>query len=109
MNKVAKKKETAIGLAYKSVMELGYSHSELLKADCTVNYPTLRNIRDGKPMRRSTEHYYLKLFVGLINKEYLRRVENGGDGAAYVLRMMKEILLAEVEEWLNKNAISGRW
>lgn len=98
MNKEAKKEKTAIGLAYKAVMELRYSHSELLKADCSVNYPTLRNIRDGKPMKRGTERYYLKLFVGLINKEYLRRMENGGDGATDLLRKMKEILLTEVEQ-----------
>ena len=98
MNKEAKKKKSALGLAYEAVMELGYSHSYLTKMDSTVNYPTLRSIREGKPMRRVTERYYLTMFVDIINKEYAKRIENGGDGATDLLRKMKEILLAEVNE-----------
>ena len=65
--------------------------------DSSINYPTLRNIRDGKEMKKATERFYLKLFFDLINKEYERRMACGGDGAVSLLIVMKNILEAELK------------
>lgn len=70
---------TALGIAYEAVIKLGYTHSKLARLDSSINYPTLRNIRDGKKMKKATERFYLKLFFDLINKEYERRMACGGD------------------------------
>lgn len=88
---------TALGIAYEAVIKLGYTHSKLAKLDSSINYPTLRNIRDGKEMKKATERFYLKLFFDLINKEYERRMACGGDGAVSLLIVMKNILEAELK------------
>ena len=87
-------KPTAISIAYKTVAELGITHSQLKKLDISVNYPTLRNIRDGKTLKKSTEKFYLKLFVDLINLEYEQRLHNGGNGATSLVIKLRDILLA---------------
>ena len=78
-------------------IELGYTHSQLVKLNEGVNFPTLRNIRDGKEMKKATERFYLKLFFDLINKEYERRMASGGVGAVSLLIVMKNILEAELK------------
>ena len=88
---------TALGIAYEAVSKLGYTHSKLARLDSSINYPTLRNIRDGKEMKKATERFYLKLFFDLINKEYERRMACGGDGAVSLLIVMKNILEAELK------------
>ena len=88
---------TALGIAYEAVIKLGYTHSKLARLDSSINYPTLRNIRDGKEMKKATERFYLKLFFDLINKEYERRMACGGDGAVSLLIVMKNILEAELK------------
>ena len=88
---------TALGIAYAAVVELGYTHSQLVNLNEGVNFPTLRNIRDGKKMKKATERFYLKLFFDLINKEYERRMACGGDGAVSLLIVMKNILEAELK------------
>ena len=92
-----KHEKTALGIAYAAVVELGYTHSQLVKLNEGVNFPTLRNIRDGKKMKKATERFYLKLFFDLINKEYERRMACGGDGAVSLLIVMKNILEAELK------------
>ena len=92
-----KHETTALGIAYEAVMKLGYTHSQLVRLDMSVNYPTLRNIREGKEMKKATERFYLKLFFDLINKEYERRMASGGDGAVSLLIVMKNILEAELK------------
>ena len=57
---------TALGIAYEAVIKLGYTHSKLARLDSSINYPTLRNIRDGKEIKKATERFYLKLFFDLI-------------------------------------------
>ena len=88
---------TALGIAYEAVIKLGYTHSKLARLDSSINYPTLRNIREGKEMKNATERFYLKLFFNLINKEYERRMANGGVGAGSLLIVMKNILEAELK------------
>ena len=88
---------TALGIAYEAVIKLGYTHSKLARLVSSINYPTLRNIRDGKEMKKATERFYLKLFFDLINKEYERRMACGGDGAVSLLIVMKNILEAELK------------
>ena len=88
-----KHEKTALGIAYATVVELGYTHSQLVKLNEGVNFPTLRSIRDGKELKR----FYLKLFFDLINKEYERRMACGGDGAVSLLIVMKNILEAELK------------
>lgn len=92
-----KHEKTALGIAYEAVIKLGYTHSKLARLDSSINYPTLRNIRDGKKMKKATERFYLKLFFDLINKEYERRMACGGDGAVSLLIVMKNILEAELK------------
>ena len=92
-----KHEKTALGIAYEAVIKLGYTHSKLARLDSSINYPTLRNIRDGKEMKNATERFYLKLFFNLINKEYERRMANGGVGAGSLLIVMKNILEAELK------------
>lgn len=86
----------ALTIAYGAVTTLGYTHSKLEKMNAGINYPTLRSIRDGRPLKKGTERFYLKVFVGLINKEYERRIAHGGDGATSLLRVLKDILLAQL-------------
>lgn len=85
-------------MAYRAVIALGYTHSKLKEANSSVNYPTLRNIRDGRILKPCTERYYLKFFVGLIEKEYQHRLENDGEGNRRLLIIMKNILMAELNE-----------
>ena len=92
-----KHQPTALGIAYEAVVNLGYTHSKLARLDSSINYPTLRNIRDGKEMKNATERFYLKLFFNLINKEYERRMVNGGVGAVSLLVVLKNILEAELK------------
>ena len=92
-----KHEKTALGIAYEAVIKLGYTHSKLARLDSSINYPTLRNIRDGKEMKKATERFYLKLFFDLINKEYNRRITSGANGAVSLLVVMKNILEAELK------------
>lgn len=84
-------------LAYQVVTKLGYGHSRIMKIGDMVNYPTLRNIREGKNVKGSTERYYLRLFMSIINEEYERCVQNGGEGANELLKVMKNIFLADLQ------------
>ena len=92
-----KHEKTALGIAYATVVELGYTHSQLVKLNEGVNFPTLRSIRDGKELKNGTERFYLKLFFDLINKEFELRMTSGGDGAVSLLIVMKNILEAELK------------
>ena len=92
-----KHEKTALGIAYVAVMKLGYTHSKLVNLNEGVNFHTIRNIRDGKRVKEVTERFYLKLFFGLINKEYEQRMASGGDGAVSLLIVMKNILEAELK------------
>ena len=92
-----KHEKTALGIAYAAVVELGYTHSQLVKLNEGVNFPTLRNIRDGKALKKATERFYLKLFFDLINREYEQRMASGGDGTKSLLVVMKDILEAELK------------
>ena len=91
-----KHEKTALGIAYAAVVELGYTHSQLVKLNEGVNFPTLRSIRDGKELKKATERFYLKLFFDLMNEEYEQRMACGGVGACSLLIVMKNILEAEL-------------
>lgn len=97
MKTYKKNPSTALALAYRYVTKLGYTHAMLMRANACVNYPTLRNIRDGKPLKNVTERFYLKLFVGLINDYYVKEIACGGKQATQLLIAMKNILLAHLE------------
>lgn len=89
-----KKEPSALEIAYKVVMGLGYTHSQLVRMGDSVNYPTLRRIREGKPVKQCTAKYYRSLFVNLVNKEYEQCVRMGGEGDNDLLRKLRLILLA---------------
>ena len=91
-----KKEPSALEIAYKVVMGLGYTHSQLVKKfqKYRVNYPTLRRIREGKPVKQYTADFYLQKFVSLIDEKYEQCMQMGGEGATDLLRMMRRILLA---------------
>lgn len=92
-----KHEKTALGIAYAAVVELGYTHSQLVNLNEGVNFHTLRNIRDEKKVKKVTERFYLKLFFDLINKEYNRRITSGANGTVSLLVVMKNILEAELK------------
>lgn len=81
----------ALSLAYRAIMALGITHQQLVDSNFGVNYNTLRRIREGKPGKPATDRFFLQLFFSILDREYERRVENGGDGAIGVLRVMREI------------------
>ena len=88
---------SALIIAYRAVMALGYTHQRLVDGNLGVNYNTLRRIRDGKAGKPVTDRYFLQLFVSILNQEYNRRVANGGDGAVAVLRDMRKVTLSLLE------------
>ena len=92
-----KHEKTALGIAYAAVVALGYTHSQLVKLNEGVNFPTPSSIRDGKELKKATERFYLKLFFDLMNKEYELRMTSGGEGATSLLIVMKNILEAELK------------
>ena len=92
-----KHEKPALGIAYAAVMKLGYTHSRLVELDEGVYYHTIRNIRDGKGLKKVTKRFYLKLFFDLMNKEYEQRRTSGGEGAGSLLVVMKNILEAELK------------
>lgn len=81
----------ALSLAYRAIMALGITHQQLVDSNFGVNYNTLRRIREGKAGKPATDRFFLQLFFSILDREYERRVENGGDGAIGVLRVMREI------------------
>ncbi len=89
---------SALGLAYDAVVRLGYNGKRLVEENYWVNYPTLRRIRDGLNVRKSTRLLYHNLFVCLLDREYWRRVGNGGDGAMALLRVLHAIQMERVKE-----------
>ena len=92
-----KHEKTALGIAYKAVIKLGYTHSKLVNLNEGVNFHTLRNIRDEKKVKKVTERFYLKLFFDLINNEYKRRKTSGANGAHSLLDVMYNNLEAELK------------
>ena len=87
----------AIGMAYSAVIALGITHQQLVKEYTSVSHNTLRRIRAGKVGKPVTDRFFLQLFVTILEKEYQRRIQRGGDGATDMLRTMKNVLLAELE------------
>ncbi len=80
---------------YKAVIRLGYTHQRLVKENYGVTYPTLRRVRDGKTMKPATHFFYMQLFLGLLAREYQRRVRHGGDGANEILQCIASVTLAK--------------
>lgn len=87
----------ALSMAYNAVVALGISHQQLVGEYNDLNYNTLRRIREGKAGKPATDRFFLKLFVTILEKEYQRRIQRGGDGATDILRILKNVLLAELE------------
>lgn len=83
----------ALFLAYRAVKALGFSHQRLVNEHHEVNHNTLRRIRDGRAGKLVTDEFYLKLFMTLLNGEYHRRMENGGDHVFEILNEMRKINL----------------
>lgn len=84
----------AVTLAYKCVIELGWTHSRL-EREYGLTLPTLRNVRDGKRMKKENEKYYTKVFIRIINEAFHENnIHNGGADSAKYYKMMSEILLA---------------
>lgn len=88
---------TALSIAYNAIIALGISHQQLVGEHPDVNYNTLRRIREGKAGKPATDRYFLQLFVTILEKEYQRRIRRGGDGATDILRILKNVHLAELE------------
>lgn len=88
----------ALTIAYNAVISLGYTHQQLVGKNPSVNYNTLRRIRDGKTGKTSTDMFFLRLFVAILEKEYQKRLTYADSaGTRSLLRTMKDILLAEIE------------
>ena len=69
----------------------------LVKRFPDVTYTTLRRIEEGRPGKASTDKYYLQIFLRLMNEEYYRLIQNGGDGASNILKRIKEICFVVLE------------
>ena len=87
----------ALNMAYDAVIALGITHQQLVTENLLVNFNTLRRIRAGKAGKPVIDWSYLQLFVSILEKEYQRRIQQGGDGATDLLRTLKNILLAVLE------------
>jgi len=88
----------ALFIAYKAVMELGYSHQHLVNTYDTVNYNTLRRISNGKGGKSNTDWFYLRLFVSIIYREYLQKgkSQNTRQNLEFI-RKQREIMLVLLE------------
>ena len=85
-------------VAYDAIKELGYTHARLVKENLGVNDNTLRNVRDGKPMKNSTIDFYLKLFVSILDKKSQKCYKEADtDGGWRIYKTMVKILLVEQE------------
>lgn len=93
---MSQKAKSALTLAYNSVISLGWTHAKL-RETYGITLPTLRRIRSGVKGKVSTDGYYLKVFVSILNEEYDRRVANGGDGRYELNMAFREILLAQLD------------
>lgn len=76
--------------AYRVITAMGYTHARLEKHP-QVNYNTLRAIRDKKKRKPVTDEFYLQLFVKLLDKEYTKRMAQGGEGATSLLLLERNI------------------
>lgn len=90
-------KRAALKEAYEAVKKLGYTHARLVKENLgEVNDNTLRNVRDGKPMKGCTIDFYLDLFVSILNEESKKCFrEADTDGGRRIYKTMLKILLLE--------------
>lgn len=93
---MSQKAKNALTLAYNCVIKMGWSHS-MLCGTYGITLPTLRRIRRGVIGKVSTDKHCLNVFISIINEEYDRRMENGGDGCAELNRAFREILLAQLD------------
>lgn len=59
-----------------------------------VNYPTLRRIKEGLPIKPATYKFYRKLFKRLLLNEYNKRIEHGDTGRE-ILHVLAEFTLQE--------------
>ena len=97
MKNSATGKRAALKVAYDAIKELKYTHARLVKENLgEVNDNTLRNVRDGKPMKGCTINFYLRLFVSLLDKESQKCfMEADTDGGWRIYKTMVKILLVE--------------
>lgn len=84
----------ALSIAYKTVMTLGYTHKQL-ENDFMCNRKTLQRIKNGDKGRDSANKFYLETFLKIIDDAYQKCFKNGGEGATPLLKVMREILMAE--------------
>lgn len=85
-------------IAYDVIKEHGYTHARLVRENLGVIDNTLRNVRDGKPMKNSTIDFYLRLFVSLLDKESQKCFKEADtDGGWRIYKTMIKILLVEHE------------
>lgn len=78
-------------------MALKVTHQQLVDGGFGINHNTLRRIRSGKPGKRSTDMYFLQILLGILDKEYNRRAENGYEGTEKILNVFRQISLAQNE------------
>ena len=89
-------KRDALKEAYEAVKKLGYTHKRLGKENLGVIDNTLRNVRDGKPMKGCTVDFYLDLFVSILDKESQKCFKQADtDGGRKIYKTMRKILLLE--------------
>lgn len=97
MKNSATGKRAALKVAYDAIKELKYTHARLVKENMgEVNDNTLRNVRDGKPMKGCTIDFYLDLFVSILNEESKKCFKEADtDGGWRIYKTMVKILLVE--------------
>lgn len=85
----------ALSIAYKTVMTLGYTHKKLADTIIGVNRTTLLRIKKGLAGKEVTDLFYLETFLKIIDTVYWEHVGSNTNLAKYLLKVMREILLAE--------------
>ena len=92
----------ALKIAYDAVTQiLGKTPTMLMQEYNGVNYPTLRRIKDGLPVKPTTHMFYMNLFLRLLLYEYHQRIQKGDTGRE-ILRLMAEIGLQEYNMTLDE-------
>lgn len=66
----------------------------LMNENSGVNYPTLRRIKDGQPVKSATYAFYMELFLRLLRNEYHQRIQKGDTGRE-ILHVFAEIAFLE--------------
>lgn len=86
--------EAALFFAYDYVHKvLKIEHHDVVEHYQGTNYNTLHRIHKKAAGKATTNEFYLRIFIDIINKEYQQSLTSGNLNPTELLRVMKDILL----------------